>query len=124
MIPRTGRWVERGLLSPPCGPRLGQSLSGGGVYVTSVPAWPCSCAGRAKRGRLPGLPWGRGLPLSLHSPPPAAGGWWLGWPVACVLGPRGNPPHGPLERGRKGRTCNQGVRYLLLLPFRALTLGS
>jgi hypothetical protein len=20
--------------------------------------------------------------------------------VACLLGPRGNPPHGPLERGR------------------------
>ena len=86
MSPGTGRWVERGLLSPACGPRLGQSLSGGWVYVTSVPARPCHCAGRAKRGRLRGLRGGGGvLPLSLHSPPPAAGGWWVGWPVACVL---------------------------------------
>ena len=40
MIPRTGPWVGRGLLSPPCGPRLGQSLSGGGVYVTSPTTSP------------------------------------------------------------------------------------
>ena len=41
MSPRTDRWVERGLLSPACGPRQGQSLSGVCVYVTSVPARPC-----------------------------------------------------------------------------------
>ena len=63
MSARTGRWVERGLLTPACGPRLGQSLFGG-AYVTSVPAGPCHCAGRAKHGRLPGLPWGgRGSPF-------------------------------------------------------------
>ena len=60
----------------------------GGVYVTSVPARPCRCAGRAKRGRLPGLTWG-GLPLSLHSPHPAAWGWWVGWLVARMQAPRG-----------------------------------
>ena len=62
MSPRTSRWVERGLLSPACGPRLGQSLSGGGggIYDTSVPARPCRSTGRAKRWRLPGHTWGAG----------------------------------------------------------------
>ena len=33
------------------------------------------------------VPWGGGggLPLSLHSPLPAAGGLWLGWPVGGNL---------------------------------------
>ena len=75
MSPRTGRWVERGLLSPACGPRLGHSLSGVCVYVTSVRAAvplrgaPSMGACRVSRGG------GGDLPLSLHSPPPAAGGW-------------------------------------------------
>ena len=73
MSPRTGRWVERGLLSPACGPHLGQSLSGVCVYVTSVPARPCHCAGCAKRGRLPGLPWG-GSPFVASFPSPRCWG--------------------------------------------------
>ena len=30
---------------------------------------------------LAGSRLGGGLPLLLHSPHPAAGGWWVGWPV-------------------------------------------
>ena len=57
MSPCTGRWVERGLLSPARCPCLGQSLSGVCVYVTSVPARPCRSAGRTRCCRLPGCAW-------------------------------------------------------------------
>ena len=60
-----------------------EPLWGGGVYVTSVPARPCRCAGCAKRGCLPGLA------VSLHSPHPSAGGWWVGWLVARMQAPQG-----------------------------------
>ena len=45
---------------PARGPRPGQSLSRGGVYVTSVPARPCGSAGRSRRRHLPGRAWGGG----------------------------------------------------------------
>ena len=82
--------VERGLLSQACGPRLGQSLSGGGGVMPPQ----CLC-GRAVALGTPSVgacrvsPGGRGLPLLLHSPHPAAGGWWVGWPVARMQAPGG-----------------------------------
>ena len=89
MSPRTCRWVERGLLSPACGPCLGQSLFGVCVYVTSVPARPCHCAGRAKRGRLPGLAWGGGVSLCCFiplTPLLGAGGWADPWRACWTPG--------------------------------------
>ena len=121
MSPRTGRWVERGLLSPACGPRLGQSLSGRCVYVSSVPARPCHCTGRAKCGRLPGLAWGGGggLPLSLHSPPLLGAGGWAGPWRACWT-PGGILPMGCLSAGVPPAP---GVRWLASRVRRGVCLG-
>ena len=103
--PRTSRWVETGLLSPACGPRLGQSLSGAVFMSPPCPRGRAVALGAPSVGACRvSLGGGGGLPVSLHSPPPAAGGWWVGWPVACVLDPKGNPPHGPLERWRAPRS--------------------
>ena len=73
---------------------------------------------------LAGSPAGEGSPFVASFPSPRCWGLVVGLARGVRAGPQRKPPHGPLERGRKGRTCNQGVRYLLLLPFRALTLGS
>ena len=94
-----GGWRE-GSSPPHAALAYTRASLGGAVYVTSVPARPYRCAGRAKRGRLPGHGWGGGLPLSLHSPHPAAGGWWVGWLVARMQAPGGGSPHELLEYWR------------------------
>ena len=98
MRPRTGRWVERGLGSPACSPRLGQSLSGMCVYVTSVPARPCRCAPSMGTCRV--SHGAGGAPFVASFPSPCCWELVVGLAVACVLGFGGDPPHGPLERRR------------------------
>ena len=73
-------------------------------------------------GRLPVLAWGGGVPLLLHSPHPAAWGWWVGWLVARMQAPGagggGGSPYESLEYWRA-----PGVRWLANRARRAVCLG-
>ena len=88
MSPRTGQWVERGLLSPACGPRLGQSLSGGGgclCHLRARAAMPLRGAHQA--WALARSPMGGGSPFVASFPSPRCWGLVVGLARGVRAGP-------------------------------------
>ena len=80
-----------------------EPLWGGVVMPPQCPRGRAVVLGAPSMGACRVSPGGGGLPLSLRSPHPAAGGWWVGRPVAHMQAPRGGPPHESLEYWRAPR---------------------